>query len=125
MIKMTMFKQLAIAFLMTLSFALPTYAENLVSVGKSENGISYYLDTDSIEGTNGYYNYWVIFPYKKEIHRSRWSIACRERRQRLIADKQYTLNGHLIASHNYGDSQKPVTIPVGSVASQAWEIICS
>jgi hypothetical protein len=58
-----MFKQLTMAFLINLYFLSPAHAENWVFLGSTEgDNRPFYLDTDSIQGSNGYYQYWMQKP---------------------------------------------------------------
>ncbi|MGI8499526.1 MAG: surface-adhesin E family protein [Hassallia sp.] len=122
-----MFKQLAMTFLINLCFLSPAHAENWVLLGNTEgDNRPFYLDTDSIQGSNGYYQYWYSYPDpdKNVIVSTRFTIACRERMIRIIAGKQYTPNGRLIEAYNYGNNKKPLPILAGSTASLVWETIC-
>ncbi len=121
-----MIKQLTVSFLITLCSFSPAYAVNWELLGHIESdGRPFYLDTDSIEGENGYYQFWASNPDKKKnLVLTRYSIACRERLVKMTIIRKYASNGRLISSYQYGNNQEPEPILVGSMLSLAWEAVC-
>ncbi len=120
-----MFKQLAIASLIFLSSILPSHAETLIPIATSSQGVSLYLDTDSVQGKNDYYQYQSVSSDGKVVTKTQMTTACRERTANVLAENRYTLNGHLIASSNYRDKRKLQPIIAGSTLSLFSEAVCS
>ncbi|MBO3462713.1 hypothetical protein G7B40_034275 [Aetokthonos hydrillicola Thurmond2011] len=119
-----MLKHLVIASLITLTSVSSVYAEVLVPIGELDNGTSLYLDTDSIQGKDGYYQYSISFGNHRVSQSERWLIACKERTTRLLARRKYATNGRIISSNNYPNDQPLRPVVAGSMASVAAEAVC-
>jgi hypothetical protein len=119
-----MLKHLVIASLIAFGSISSARAEVLIPIGYLENGTSLYLDTDSIQGKNGHYQYSISFANKQGTQSERWSVACKEGTSRLLARRKYTTNGQLISSNNYGEGQQLQPLVPGSVASQGAQAVC-
>jgi hypothetical protein len=120
-----MFKQLAIASFISLSFILPSHAETLIPIATASQGVSQYLDVDTVQGKNGYYQYQSVSSDGKVVTKTQMSTACRERMANIVAEDRYTPNGNLIASSNYGNKRKLQPIVAGSTLALFSQAICS
>ncbi len=120
-----MFKQLAIASLISLSSILPSRADTLIPIAISSQGVSQYLDVDSVQGKNGYYQYQSVSSDGQLVTKTQMTTACRERTANIVAENHYTPNGDLVASSNYGDNRKLQPIVAGSTLSLFSEAVCS
>jgi hypothetical protein len=120
-----MFKQLAIASLISLSSVLPSHAETLIPIVTSSHKISQYLDIDSVQGKNGYYQYQSVSSDGKVVTKTQMSTACVERTTLIIAQKHYTPNGQEVVSYNLGKNAKLQPIVDPSTLSLFSEAVCS
>ena len=119
-----MFKQLAIVSFISLASILPSHAETLIPIATSSQGVSQYLDVDSVQGKNGYYQYQSVSSDGKVVTKTQISTACRERMANIVLENRYTSNGDLIASSNYSNNRKLQPIVAGSTLALFSQAIC-
>lgn len=110
--------------------ALPALAENWVLVARSDGGTEYYIDTESVQGSNGTYLFWrmSVNPRADEngvvAEKTYVSMSCPLQGWRPRLYVRFNAQGELISREDLGESEPLQFFTNGSVGEAVWSVVC-
>ncbi|GEM_PF-3889072 len=118
-----MLKKFVLSSFVTLFSVLPVRAETWIPISAQSDGMSPYVDVDSIQEKNGDYQSWVFYANKDKSQKIHYSIACREKTVKLLAVQSYSSEGRLLTVSNE-QQEKTMPILAGTNESHIWDYLC-
>ena len=128
-------KRLLLITLLVLSSG-PAYAEWVKVGGKVEEGLTIYLELDTISRSGDVVKMWELWDFKttrtdpKPPHmsvKSQREIDCTKKRGRVLAMTAFSGNmggGKVVYSGSDFEDQE-IQVEPGSVAENVWKLVCS
>jgi hypothetical protein len=125
-----MLKSLLLAGLATILTTLPGLAENWVRVTRDQSGTDYYIDAESVQGSNVTYLFWYMSvnpkPDEQGIVATKTyiSISCPLRGSRRLLTTSFNAQGELVDRKELGDDEPLQIFAEGSVGERLWKFVC-
>jgi hypothetical protein len=125
-----MLKTLFLALATTVITALPASAENWVLVTRGEHGTEHYIDTESLQQSDGKYLFWrmTISPEPDAqgivAEKTYVSMICPLRAWRRLVYVSFNARGELVSQEDLGENEPLQFFTSGSVGEGLWKYVC-
>ncbi|WP_155897980.1 surface-adhesin E family protein [Allocoleopsis franciscana] len=121
---------LFLVFFASLMTALPALAENWVLVTRDEQGTDYYIDTESVQGSNGTYLFWRMAVRAKPdemgivAEKTFVSMSCPLQGWRRKAVARFNAQSELVNREEFGENEPLQFFMDGTVGQRLWKFVC-
>lgn len=121
---------LLLALFATLMTALPALAENWVLVTRDDQGTDYYIDTESVQGSNNTYLFWRMAVLAKPnetgivAEKTFVSMSCPLRGWRRKAVARFNAQAELVNREEFGENEPLQFFMDGTVGERLWKFVC-
>lgn len=114
----------------TLMTALPALAENWILVTRDDQGTDYYIDTESVQGSNNTYLFWRMAVRAKPnetgivAEKTFVSMSCPLRGWRRKAVASFNAQAELVSREEFGENEPLQFFMDGTVGERLWKFVC-
>jgi hypothetical protein len=121
---------LLLVFFATLTTALPALAENWVLVTRDDKRTDYYIDTESVQGSNNTYLFWRMAVRAKPnetgivAEKTFVSMSCPLRAWRRKAVARFNAQSELVNREEFGENEPLQFFMDGTVGESLWKFVC-